>query len=156
MHIFVTCSRGRCSESTSESESAEPKTEVAESEQEETSSETKTAKAESKEDSDKKDQGGKAKASAKNKEEVKKEIATRIVSRIISKLADDAASQGTQLALMNIIGADITKNSPNLQDRKDWYINPVIYTAELRDPYARLFNIAQDRLHEQLTDLQYN
>ena len=58
--------------------------------------------------------------------------------------------------LMNIIGADITKNSPNLQDRKDWYINPVIYTAELRDPYARLFNIAQDRLHEQLTDLQYN
>lgn len=143
-------------ESTSESESAEPKTEVAESEQEETSSETKTAKAESKEDSDKKDQGGKAKASAKNKEEVKKEIATRIVSRIISKLADDAASQGTQLALMNIIGADITKNSPNLQDRKDWYINPVIYTAELRDPYARLFNIAQDRLHEQLTDLQYN
>jgi hypothetical protein len=136
----------------------EAKTEVAESEQEESNSETKTAKAEPKEESDKKDQGGKskAKASAKNKEEVKKEVATRIVSRIISKLSDDAASQGTQLALMNIIGADITKNSPNLQDKKDWYINPVIYTAELRDPYARLFSIAQDRLHEQLTDLQYN
>ena len=57
---------------------------------------------------------------------------------------------------MNIIGADITKNSPNLQDKTDWYINPVIYTAELRDPYAKLFNIAQDKLHEQLTDLQYN
>jgi hypothetical protein len=136
----------------------EAKTEVAESEQEESNSKTKTAKAEPKEESDKKDQGGKskAKASAKNKEEVKKEVATRIVSRIISKLSDDAASQGTQLALMNIIGADITKNSPNLQDKKDWYINPVIYTAELRDPYARLFSIAQDRLHEQLTDLQYN
>ena len=78
------------------------------------------------------------------------------MSRIISKLSDDAASQGTQLALMNIIGADLTKNSPNLKDREDWYINPVIYTAELRDPYAKLFNIAQDKLHEQLTDLQYN
>ena len=136
----------------------EAKTEVAESEQEESNSETKTAKAEPKEKSSKKNQSGKTKAtaSAKNKEEVKKEVATRIVSRIISKLSDDAASQGTQLALMNIIGADITKNSPNLQDKKDWYINPVIYTAELRDPYARLFSIAQDRLHEQLTDLQYN
>ena len=143
-------------ESTTESESLETKTEVAESEQEESSSETKTAKAESKEESDKKDQGEKAKASAKNKEEIKKEVATRIVSRIISKLSDDAASQGTQLALMNIIGADVTKNSPNLKDKEDWYINPVIYTAELRDPYARLFSIAQDRLHEELTDLQYN
>jgi len=145
-------------ESTTEPESSEPKTEVAESEQEESSSETKTAKAEPKEESDKKDQGDKpkAKASAKNKEEVKKEVATRIVSRIISKLSNDSAAQGTQLALMNIIGADITKNSPNLQDKQDWYTNPVIYTAELRDPYAKLFNIAQDRLHEQLTDLQYN
>lgn len=143
-------------ESTTESESSETKTEVAESEQEESSSETKTAKAESKEESDKKDQGENAKASAKNKEEIKKEVATRIVSRIISKLSDDAASQGTQLALMNIIGADVTKNSPNLKDKEDWYINPVIYTAELRDPYARLFSIAQDRLHEELTDLQYN
>jgi len=136
-------------ESTNEPEA---KTEVAENEQEESSNDTKTAKA------DKKDQGEKpkAKASAKNKEEVKKEVATRIVSRIISKLSDDAASQGTQLALMNIIGADITKNSPNLTDRQDWYIDPVIYTAELRDPYAKLFNIAQDKLHEQLTDLQYN
>ena len=132
-------------ESTSEPENPE-------AEQKESSNKTQTAKA------DKKDQGEKvkAKATAKNKEEVKKEVATRIVSRIISKLSDDAASQGTQLALMNIIGADLTKNSPNLKDREDWYINPVIYTAELRDPYAKLFNIAQDKLHEQLTDLQYN
>jgi len=132
-------------ESTSEPENPE-------AEQKESSNKTETAKA------DKKDQGEKvkAKATAKNKEEVKKEVATRIVSRIISKLSDDAASQGTQLALMNIIGADLTKNSPNLKDREDWYINPVIYTAELRDPYAKLFNIAQDKLHEQLTDLQYN
>lgn len=150
-------------EPTTESESENNQTETvetaeAESESEESNNKTETAKAEPKEKSSKKDQGEKTKATAsgKNKEEVKKEVATRIVSRIISKLSNDAAAQGTQLALMNIIGADITKNSPNLQDKEDWYINPVIYTAELRDPYARLFSIAQDRLHEQLTDLQYN
>jgi len=141
-------------EATSEADTTEAETEVAESKQEESSEEPKTAKAESKED--KKEQGAKTKATAKNKEQVKKEIATKIVSRIIDKMSGDLASQGTQLALMNIIGANITKDSPNLQDRKDWYTNPVIYTAELRDPYARLFNIAQDKLHEKLTDLQYN
>ena len=148
-------------EPTTESESENNQTETVEtteSDSEESDNKTETAKAEPKEKSSKKNQSGKTKATAsgKNKEEVKKEVATRIVSRIISKLSNDAAAQGTQLALMNIIGADITKNSPNLQDKEDWYINPVIYTAELRDPYARLFSIAQDRLHEQLTDLQYN
>ena len=52
---------------------------------------------------------------------LKKEIATRVVTKIIQNLGQDAASQATQLALMNVIGANINTNAPVLQDRTDFY-----------------------------------
>lgn len=57
----------------------------------------------------------------KSKEQMKKEIATRVVTKIIQKLGQDAASQATQLALMNVIGANINIGAPVLQDRIDFF-----------------------------------
>ena len=54
------------------------------------------------------------------KEQLKKEIATRVVTKIIQNLGQDAASQATQLALMDVIGANINTNAPVLQDRADF------------------------------------
>ena len=68
-------------------------------------------------------QSSKAKSNEKpkTKEQLKKEIATRVVTKIIQNLGQDAASQATQLALMNVIGANINTNAPVLQDRTDFY-----------------------------------
>ncbi len=68
-------------------------------------------------------QSSKAKSNEKpkTKEQLKKEIATRVVTKIIQNLGQDAASQATQLALMNVIGANINTNAPVLQDRADFY-----------------------------------
>ena len=91
----------------------------------------------------------------KSNEEKKKEIATKVVTKIIEKLGTDAASQATQLALMNAIGANITAQAPKLQDASQWYSSKTIYTTELEDPNAVLFTQAQGALHNQLMDSQY-
>lgn len=91
----------------------------------------------------------------KSNEEKKKEIATKVVTKIIEKLGTDAASQATQLALMNAIGANITAQAPKLQDASQWYSSKTIYTTELKDPTAVLFTQAQGALHNQLMDSQY-
>jgi hypothetical protein len=91
----------------------------------------------------------------KSKEEKKKEIATKVVTKIIEKLGTDAASQATQLALMNAIGANIAAQTPKLQDASKWYSSKTIYTTELKDPTAVLFTQAQGALHNQLMDSQY-
>ena len=91
----------------------------------------------------------------KSNEEKKKEIATKVVTKIIEKLGTDAASQATQLALMNAIGANITAQAPKLQDASQWYSSKTIYTTELKDPTAVLFTQAQGVLHNQLMDSQY-
>ncbi len=91
----------------------------------------------------------------KSNEEKKKEIATKVVTKIIEKLGTDAASQATQLALMNAIGANIAAQAPKLQDASQWYSAKTIYTTELQDPTAVLFTQAQGALHNQLMDSQY-
>ena len=104
--------------------------------------------------SDKKSSKSKT-AKEKSNEEKKKEIATKVVTKIIEKLGTDAASQATQLALMNAIGANITAQAPKLQDASQWYSSKTIYTTELKDPTAVLFTQAQGALHNQLMDSQY-
>ena len=104
--------------------------------------------------SDKKPTKSKATKEKSNKEK-KKEIATKVVTKIIEKLGTDAASQATQLALMNAIGANIAAQTPKLQDASQWYSSKTIYTTELKDPTAVLFTQAQGALHNQLMDSQY-
>jgi len=91
----------------------------------------------------------------KSKEEIKKEIATKIVKRMIQNLGNDSQAQATQLALMNIIGANITAQAPKLQDASQWYIPKTIYTTQLIDPAASIFTRTQGALHNQLVDSQY-
>ena len=93
----------------------------------EESSETKTA--EVKKDSEEKDSGPKAKAKSKTKSkaEIKREIAQKVVQTLVTKLGQSTADQATQLALMNLISADITANQPKLLDNTQWYQSEGVY-----------------------------
>ena len=95
------------------------------------------------------------KAKSESKEQRKKAIATRVVTKIISKLGTDAASQATQLALMNAIGANLTAAAPNLQDASTWYASSQIPDTVLNDPSAALFSSAQDSIMNGLVESQY-
>lgn len=92
---------------------------------------------------------------AESKEQRKKNIATRVVTKIISKLGTDAASQATQLALMNAIGANLTAAAPNLQDASAWYASSQIPDNVISDPSAVLFSSAQDSIMNGLVNSQY-
>ena len=95
------------------------------------------------------------KAKSESKEQRKKAIATRVVTKIISKLGTDAASQATQLALMNAIGANLTAAAPNLQDASTWYASSQLPDNVLNDPSAALFSSAQDSIMNGLVESQY-
>jgi len=92
---------------------------------------------------------------AESKEQRKKNIATRVVTKIISKLGTDAASQATQLALMNAIGANLTAAAPNLQDASAWYASSQLPDNVISDPSAVLFSSAQDNIMNSLVNNQY-
>ena len=94
----------------------------------------------------------------KSKEQVKKEIATRVVTKIIQKLGQDAASQATQLALMNVIGANININAPVLQDRTDFFTPTKLPDTQISDNnYAQYFMIGASNIaHDALIDSQYD
>ena len=95
------------------------------------------------------------KAKSESKEQRKKAIATRVVTKIISKLGTDAASQATQLALMNAIGANLSAAAPNLQDASKWYASSQIPDNVISDPAAALFSSAQDSIMNSLVNNQY-
>ena len=93
----------------------------------EESSETKTAEVEK--DSEEKDSGPKAKAKSKTKSkaEIKREIAQKVVQTLVTRLGQSTADQATQVALMNLISADITANQPKLLDNTQWYQSEGVY-----------------------------
>ena len=92
---------------------------------------------------------------AESKEQRKKNIATRVVTKIISKLGTDAASQATQLALMNAIGANLSAAAPNLQDASAWYASSQLPDNVISAPSAVLFSSAQDSIMNSLVNNQY-
>ena len=96
----------------------------------EESSETKTAEVEK--DSEEKDSGPKAKAKtkAKSKAELKREIAQKVVQTLVTRLGQSTADQATQVALMNLISADITANQPKLLDNTQWYQSTTVYNQQ--------------------------
>jgi len=77
------------------------------------------------------------------------------VTKIISKLGTDAASQATQLALMNAIGANLSAAAPNLQDASAWYASSQLPDNVISDPSAVLFSSAQDSIMNSLVNNQY-
>ena len=90
-----------------------------------------------------------------DKKETKQKIATKIVTAIIQKMDNSAASQATQLALMNAIGANY-KDTVSLTDNSTWYQSVDVYQQpQLIDPASSLFEGAQNGLMDQLVGMQY-
>lgn len=154
-------------ETTSNEPEPEPTTETANNEPEPEQQETASNEPESKQESESesKSEESESKQETASKEETKEEqreqakarVATQIVTAIVEKLGQDAASQTTQLALMNMIGASVTKNQPNLDDAALWYQSKDLYDGkQLKDPYSKMINGAQDLIHSQMVDMQYN
>ena len=68
---------------------------------------------------------------------------------------NSAASQATQLALMNAIGANY-KDTVSLTDNSTWYQSVDVYQQpQLIDPASSLFEGAQNGLMDQLVGMQY-
>ena len=90
-----------------------------------------------------------------DKKETKQKIATKIVTKIIQKMDNSPASQATQLALMNAIGANY-KDTVSLTDNSTWYQSVDVYQQpQLIDPASSLFEGAQNGLMDQLVGMQY-
>lgn len=148
------------SPSSNESASDESETETTESEQGESDARDGDSKSDGDNKKASKTKGKKDKAKSKtalSKEELKKEIKRKIVTRIIQKLGNDAASQATQLALMNVIGADITSLQPTLIDASTWYTSDSIYAnqQQITDPFIGTYNSAQDSIMNNMINSQY-
>ena len=152
-------------ETTSNEPEPEPTTETASNESEPEQQETASNEPESKQEPESKSEESESKQETASKEETKEEqreqakarVATQIVTAIVEKLGQDAASQTTQLALMNMIGASVTKNQPNLDDAALWYQSKDLYDGkQLKDPYSKMINGAQDLIHSQMVNMQYN
>ena len=96
-----------------------------------------------------------SKQEKQDKKKAKQKIATKIVTKILQRMDSSAASQTTQLALMNAIGANY-KDAVNLTDNPTWYTPATIYNQpQLIDPAASLFSGAQDAMMDQLIESQY-
>lgn len=146
------------SPSSNESASDESETETAEVEKDSGSDRDSNSKSSGDKKSSKNKKNNKSKGkTALSKEELKKEIKRKIVTRIIQKLGNDAASQATQLALMNVIGADITSLQPTLIDASTWYTSDSIYAnqQQITDPFIGAYNSAQDSIMNNMINSQY-
>ena len=129
----------------------------ASSESENTQENTQESETENDGNGDSKNDGDN-KSESKDKEdkkETKQKIATKIVTKIIQKMDNSAASQATQLALMNAIGANY-KDTVSLTDNSTWYQSVDVYQQpQLIDPASSLFEGAQNGLMDQLVGMQY-
>ena len=130
-------------ESSSESENTQENTQESETEND--------GNGDSKNDGDNKSES----KDKDDKKETKRKIATKIVTAIIQKMDNSAASQATQLALMNAIGANY-KDTVSLTDNSTWYQSVDVYQQpQLIDPASSLFEGAQNGLMDQLVGMQY-
>ena len=101
----------------------------------------------------------------KKKEYVEKKVAEakqKIATRILSAMADtySAINDTTKIALISSL-AD-TKNFQAYLDKQnalplDWYTDEQIYTEmpQLLDPASVLYNMAQDKIMEEMIMMQY-
>jgi hypothetical protein len=139
--------------------SSEPETSnEPEPESENTQENTQESETENDGNGDSKNDGNEKSKDSEDKEdkkETKQQIATKIVTAIIQKMDNSAASQATQLALMNAIGANY-KDTVSLTDNSIWYQSDTIYDApQLIDPAASLFEGAQSEMMNDLISSQY-
>lgn len=142
----------------SEQDRQEPEQDQQESEQE---SETKTAsKEESEEESNsesKNDSKEEKSDSNENQADLKQKIAEAVITNIIEQLGTDAASQATQLALMDRLGADLTATQVALSDNPTWYTDKPIYldSGVVDNPQGRFITLIQEAQMDELIGSQY-
>ena len=143
-------------------------TESSDTENNESSSRGEESKGKSGNDSKGKTKDNKNKTksnSEKKKEYVEKKVAEakqKIATRILSAMADtySAINETTKIALISSL-AD-TKNFQAYLDKQnalplDWYTDEQIYTEmpQLLDPASVLYNMAQDKIMEEMIMMQY-
>ena len=143
-------------------------TESSDTENNESSSRGEESKGKSGNDSKGKGKDNKNKTksnSEKKKEYVEKKVAEakqKIATRILSAMADtySAINETTKIALISSL-AD-TKNFQAYLDKQnalplDWYTDEQIYTEmpQLLDPASVLYNMAQDKIMEEMIMMQY-
>lgn len=142
----------------SEQDRQEPEQDQQESEQE---SETKTAsKEESEEESNsesKNDSKEEKSDSNETNADLKQKIAEAVITNIIEQLGTDAASQATQLALMDRLGADLTATQVALSDNPTWYQDKPIYldSGVVDNPQGRFITLIQEAQMDELIGSQY-
>ena len=115
------------------------------------------SKAESKSES--KPESKSTKSKAKTKAEAKREIAQKVVQSIVARLGNSAADQATQVALMNLVSADITANQPKLLDNSTWYEATTVYNNQTiaTNNAAQYFMFGgSDAAMNRLVDSQWN
>lgn len=116
---------------TTEEPESQEDTQSTENQSDEGPEETETAEVKEQEPEEKESESEpKAKSEPKTKEEIKREIAQKIVQNIVTRLGESPQDQSTQVALMNLISADITANQPVLQDQLQWYQATTVYNNQ--------------------------
>lgn len=139
------------SEQNQDQQEPEPEQQESEPEQQESEqkSETKTAsKNDSKEEKS---------DSNETKADLKQKIAEAVITNIIEQLGTDAASQATQLALMDRLGADLTATQVALSDNPTWYADKPIYldSGVVDNPQGRFITLIQEAQMDELIGSQY-
>ena len=118
-------------DTTTEEPESQEDTRSTESQSDEGPEETKTAEVKEQEPEEKESESEpKAKSEPKTKDEIKREIAPKVVQNIVTRLGESPQDQATQVALMNLISADITANQPVLQDQSQWYQATTVYNNQ--------------------------
>ena len=118
-------------DTTTEEPESQEDTRSTENQSDEGPEETKTAEVKEQEPEEKESESEpKAKSEPKTKDEIKREIAQKVVQNIVTRLGESPQDQATQVALMNLISADITANQPVLQDQSQWYQATTVYNNQ--------------------------
>jgi len=117
------------------------------------------SKSDSKSDNKKEDNKGESKTTTTTVAEAKQKVAERILQQVLAQ-TDALLINDTKIGLM-IALADTENFNKYLAKKQDdlglWYVDDGIYQnqKQLADPYAVIFNLAQDRLFEQMENEQY-
>ena len=109
---------------------------------------------------------GTKKTVSKNPKQVKKATKAAITKKILQQIQqrateDFAAGENLRLILLSIQGdteAFKEYQTKIVQKQNDWYVDNGIYNdvKQLEDPYAVLYSLAQDRIHNEMVEEQYN
>ena len=108
---------------------------------------------------------GTKKAVSKNPKQVKKATKAAITKKILQQIQqrateDFAAGENLRLILLSVQGdteAFKEYQTKIVQKQNEWYVDNGIYNdvKQIEDPYAVLYSLAQDRIHNEMVEEQY-